>query len=152
MSKRNISNITPIEPTLEIKFKNRKISNGQELPLILTQTRPTYSFPLEPNKYYSFIIVDPDAPVGFWIHYCLVNITTTYPGYQYYVYNGPNPPQGTGKHRYYCILYEQSKKTSDRLPISDTRAFGDYNMFKDLLGVELVAITYKYFVCEYGKN
>ncbi len=149
-----LKNVNAISNDLIVYFKNIKVTKGMLLPLSLVQIKPTFSYNLEPNKYYSFIIVDPDAPVGFMIHLCVCNITITNKGFEYYIYKPPAPPAGTGpkkdgEHRYFCILYEQESKIVGKKKLLG-RGFKEYDDFKDLLGVDLNAIAYKYFCCKNG--
>ncbi|KAF8919722.1 hypothetical protein BGZ52_012263, partial [Haplosporangium bisporale] len=64
--------------------------------------------------------VDPDAPsrlnptYGQWLHWLVVNLTiesfgtlSVPKGTTLMPYMSPGPPNGTGKHRYVFLLYEQ---------------------------------------------
>jgi len=61
---------------------------------------------------YTLLMDDPDASVGNYIHWVIVNI----PGSQVKKadvlvdYEGPGPPKGTGKHRYQFSLFQQREK------------------------------------------
>jgi len=149
-----MNNVKSISADLVIIFNNEKIKNGTLLPLNFVQSQPKFHFPIEENKLYTFIIVDPDAPAGYIIHQCVYNISLnpSIKATQYYIYIPPNPPAGSGpnkdgKHKYYCILYEQNEKVTGRKPIMG-RGFKDYDDFKKLLGVSLDAIAYKFFFCK----
>lgn len=61
--------------------------------------------------------MDADATVPLVKHWIATNVEGGKPGsglrdtdplHQYVPYHGPTPPEGTGKHRYVFILYEQS--------------------------------------------
>lgn len=99
------------------------------------------------NKYYTIIIVDPDAPIGFWIHLCIYNVSDS-EGVVGCIYNRPQPPKGTGDHRYYCIIYEQDKLVNKFK--CGKRGYSKFTDFTDKLNVKLRPIEYKYFVCKYG--
>lgn len=151
-----MNNTKAISSNLVVIFGNNKISNGEFLRLKEVQTQPKIGFKLEPNKIYTFVIVDPDTPKGYHIHQCTYNlsINSKITPVQYYIYAPPSPPPGTGpnkdgKHRYYCIMYEQDGKIEGRKEMLG-RAFEDYDYFKKLLGVPLKAVSYKYFVCKNG--
>lgn len=149
-----MNNTKIISADLELYFGNLRVQNKQFLPISTTYTKPFFYYDFQPDKYYTFVIVDPDAPVGYWIHYCVYNITDGSRGVEYYIYNPPSPPKNTGprkdgRHRYYCILYVQSGKITGKKPIKG-RDFKEYNYFKDLLGVVLEPVEYVSFVCKSG--
>ena len=75
---------------------------------------------------YTVILSDPDAPsttdrkFGEWIHYRVVNCPaatdgtlTLSEGKDTVAYVGPAPGDGSGKHRYTLVVYEQAKKIED---------------------------------------
>lgn len=151
----SLNNINGVPPNLKLFFKNINVSNGQFMYLSEVQNSPRFGFTLQENKYYTFIIVDPDAPIGYHIHQCIYNISLEEKGIMYYIYTPPSPPAGSGpnkdgKHRYFCIVYEQDKKIEGRLPFPHERGFENYDEFKQILGVSLKAIIYKYFVCQFN--
>ena len=63
---------------------------------------------INPTKYYTIIIVDPDAPTKsnpinkYVIHLLVINNKTTL-----FDYSPPNPPVNSGPHRYHILVYEQ---------------------------------------------
>ncbi len=151
----SLNNINGVPPNLKLQFKDINVSNGQFMYLSEVQDSPRFGFTLQENKYYTFIIVDPDAPVGFHIHQCIYNISLNEKGTMYYVYSPPSPPVKTGpnkdgRHRYFCIVYEQDRKIDWRLQFCGERGFKSYDEFKGLLGVVLKGVVYKYFVCQNG--
>lgn len=148
-----INNIKSISGDLSIFFNNKNVLKGELLPLSLVQKEPIIKYNnINPGKYYTLVIVDPDAPIGYHIHLCIYNITTNSPGFKYYIYSPPSPPANTGpyndgRHRYYCIIYEQSDKITGNKPVLE-RGFKSYDDFKKLMGVVLTPVAYKYFVSQ----
>jgi phosphatidylethanolamine-binding protein (PEBP) family uncharacterized protein len=79
---------------------------------------PTIDFNLNNNKYYTLILVDPDAPsreVNFnkhYLHWLIVNINNQDKlNYNNLIdYLPPSPPILSGYHRYYFYLFEQKEK------------------------------------------
>lgn len=150
-----MNNVKAISADLVVYFGNKRIENKDFLPLSLTHREPIFKYNFKSNKYYTFIIVDPDAPVGYWIHYCIYNITDKDKGVKYYIYSPPAPPPKTGpkkdgRHRYYCILYEQEEKIIGKKPILG-RDFIDYLEFRNILGVSLESVAYVAFICKSGE-
>lgn len=147
---------------LTVVFRKKVVNDGTFFYLDEVQKEPIIKYDLmgnaNKNKYHSFIIVDPDAPVGFHIHECIYNIYEgeVEKGTFFYYYAPPNPPKGSGpnrdgKHRYYCVLYEQEGKIEKDLGIGERRGFANYGEFMKLLGVKCNAKGSKYFVCQFDK-
>jgi len=141
-----------------VMFGNNNIQDGVHMPLSSVQNEPKihYSEILSNHqkidKYYTFIIVDPDAPAGFMIHQCIYNIPgdKVKNGIVLYPYHPPSPPKGTGQHRYFCILYEQSMMISKHPVINkDKRAYKKFDYFKKKLGISITPIASKFFVSQY---
>ena len=108
-------------------LESTAFSNGQEIPSLYTcdgkDISPAFQWKEVPQgtKAYAFIMNDPDAAHGSWIHWALFNIpkeVMSLPeGIRYFppgvevgknswgraVYNGPCPP--SGKHHYVFTLY-----------------------------------------------
>ncbi|XP_054918993.1 protein D2-like [Dermacentor andersoni] len=73
---------------------------------------PDVRVPGDPDRWYTVILLDPDAPsrkdpkMRHWLHWLVVNVpqgeTTTLTKYA-----GPTPPPGTGEHRYVFLVYKQ---------------------------------------------
>lgn len=65
---------------------------------------------MEPEKLYTIVIWDPDAPQNpSFLHWLVVNIPggDVARGDTLQAYYPPSPPAGSGEHRYYVGLYEQ---------------------------------------------
>ena len=110
---------------------------------------------LNKNKYHLFVIVDKDAMGKFYVHYCIYDIKedNISSAQLLYHYQKPSPPMGTGKHHYFCILYEYSAPM-DKSAIgkinSNRRVFEKFRDFKKLFQQEITPKASKCFVCEYG--
>ena len=155
-----------------VLFGQTVVNDGIELDLQVVLQEPTYRFDrmglANRGKYHTLVMVDPDAPVGFWIHQCIYDIPGDNIAYGnvFYDYAPPSPPAhrqlccqhghtpkggvGTGKHRYFCILYEQKGQIGDKLD-AGKRAFKKYGDFTRKLKVGLMPKASKFFICEYGK-
>ena len=90
-------------------YKNIKINNGKYLKPFEASFKPNIHYKGNPNKLYTLIIHDPDAPVGNVIHWVVVNIkgSDIESGKELIKYKTPAPPQGSGIHRYIFLVYEQ---------------------------------------------
>jgi phosphatidylethanolamine-binding protein (PEBP) family uncharacterized protein len=64
------------------------------------------------TKQYTVIMLDPDAPAGIWTHYvATVNADGSVLA-EHYGYQAPNPPKGSGRHRYIFTLYNELKEVT----------------------------------------
>ena len=139
-------------------FGNNSIQDGVHMPLFAVQNEPKIHYgEIFPNrqkidKYYTFIIVDPDAPTGPHIHQCIYNIPgdKVHKGTVLLPYYPPTPPKGSGEHRYFCILYEQAKKIT-KLPVinKEKRAYKKFIDFTKKIGTKITPIASKFFICTY---
>lgn len=145
---------------LYVMFGSNNIRDGEHLPLFAVQTEPKIHYSeIFPNrqkidKYYTFIIVDPDAPTGFHIHQCIYNIPgdKVQKGTVLLPYYPPTPPKGSGEHRYFCIVYEQSALITKPPVINkEKRAYKKFDVFKKKIGTIITPIASKYFICQWGK-
>ncbi|XP_045499087.1 phosphatidylethanolamine-binding protein 1-like [Colias croceus] len=92
------------------------------LPKQVFMEEPLFQYPLaDSKKFYTIIMVDPDAPPQldgeFYLHMIKSNIpglalkakeSIKTVGIDYRGYKPPTPPRGTGPHRYMSLLYEQA--------------------------------------------
>jgi phosphatidylethanolamine-binding protein (PEBP) family uncharacterized protein len=143
---------------LYVMFGKNSIQDGVHMPLFAVQTEPKIHYSeIFPNrqkidKYYTFIIVDPDAPTGFHIHQCIYNIPgdKVQKGTVLLPYYPPTPPKGSGEHRYFSILYEQADMiTKPPVVNKDKRAYKKFDVFKKKLGTKITPIASKFFICQY---
>ena len=111
---------------LSVYFGNKKIKNEEEVDLYQVQLKPKIKFNIPANKYYTLIMVDPDAPSilnpinKYWLHWMVISNNETIVNFQ-----PPNPPPNTGKHRYYIYLLEQQSKI-ETIPKYDRKQFSEY--------------------------
>jgi Raf kinase inhibitor-like YbhB/YbcL family protein len=115
----------------QMKLTSPSFENQQPIPAKHTgegaDASPALKWEGAPSSTKSFALIcdDPDAPVGTWVHWVIYNIpasTTTLPegfaksdttaGARQGVndfgkvgYNGPMPPRGHGKHRYFFKVF-----------------------------------------------
>jgi phosphatidylethanolamine-binding protein len=106
-----------IEYDTNIVQSNCSESNGMILSFEEVQKMPTIKFNKDPNKLYTIIMVDPDAPsrknpiYKYWLHWLIINNHDIIAPY-----HPPAPPAGSGRHRYYFYLFEQkSVSNKDKL-------------------------------------
>ena len=87
------------------------VQNGNYIPLPMTSTQPVLSaLPrVEKDTWYALVLFDPDAVGGNKIHWLLYDIHRT-SGTTAIPYEKPNPPAGTGIHRYIFQLIRQPRK------------------------------------------
>jgi Raf kinase inhibitor-like YbhB/YbcL family protein len=152
----------------QMKLTSPSSENQQPIPAKHTgegaDASPSLKWEGAPSNTKSFALIcdDPDAPVGTWVHWVIYNIpagTTELPegvaksdtlagGARQGVndfgkvgYNGPMPPRGHGKHRYFFKLY--ALKTELDLKPRATKAQLEATMKGQILAqVELVG-TYE---------
>jgi len=143
---------------LYVMFGNNNIRDGEHMPLFAVQNEPKIHYSeIFPNrqkidKYYTFIIVDPDAPTGPHIHQCIYNIPgdKVQKGTILLPYYPPTPPKGSGEHRYFCILYEQAALITKPPVINkEKRAYKKFDYFKKKIGTTITPIASKFFICQY---
>ena len=112
------------EVTMQMSLTSPAFNDGEAIPLEyscdgddLSPDLDWFGIP-EGTGSLAFIMDDPDAPVGTWIHWVLYNIPADMPGLQQGItgvgedgvnswgttgYGGPCPPGGT--HRYFFKMY-----------------------------------------------
>ena len=94
---------------MNIQYKNGLVANNFFRPEE-TLFEPMVSFKgLATNKLYTLIMTDPNAVLGNYIHWLVVNISDSNlkNGKMLLEYKGPSPPEGSGMHNYIFFLYEQ---------------------------------------------
>jgi phosphatidylethanolamine-binding protein (PEBP) family uncharacterized protein len=97
---------------LEVFYKNVKVNNNQYFKPSDASLKPTIYYPSDPNKLYTLIMHDPDAPVGNFVHWTVVNIkgSDIKSGKEIIKYKGPAPPPDSGIHHYIFLVFEQTTK------------------------------------------
>lgn len=124
---------------MEVYINGNKIEYDKKYDLnIFTKNLPRINFTKESNKFYTIIMIDPDAPsrkkpiYKYWLHYLVVNnhkmIVDYYP---------PSPPSKSGEHRYYILVFEQQNIINDKLNIIDRKNF-NCKQFVSKYGLKLV--------------
>lgn len=94
-------------------FDSKKILYNEILTKEESSMIPDISYPRLKNKLYTIIMVDPDAPIKtnptkkYMLHWLVVNNDKNVVDYK-----GPNPPSGSGFHRYYTCVFEQNESIS----------------------------------------
>ncbi|CAL4120807.1 unnamed protein product, partial [Meganyctiphanes norvegica] len=141
---------------IDVKFGNVLIPSEAENP-------PTsVSWPTNPGKFYTFIMIDPDVPTrNFpvfreYLHCLVVNIpgNKVTDGETLAEYIGPAPPAHTGFHRYVFLVYCQTRGEIDfdveRL--SRAASYGRSNFksqeFAETWSLDLVAGNFFLAECE----
>lgn len=91
---------------MEVYYANKKIKNNDFLTPNETSKKPKIVY--EGKKLYSLLMIDPDAVHGTHIHWAIINIpgNKINKGKVIFPYQGPQPPRGTGYHRYFFMLFE----------------------------------------------
>lgn len=137
-----------------VVYNKINVIDGIEISLENVRKEPIIRFDRIGNankgKYHLFVIVDKDAFGKFFIHYCIYNIEDDNidKSDMLYSYLAPSPPMNTGKHHYYCILYEYNTKL-DEFSINK-RTFDKFEEFKKLFKTKIIPKASKYFICYYG--
>ncbi len=92
-----------------------------QAPLQKSQTQSAPTLPnlpslLQPNTPYLLVLYDPDVPAQAqpgYLHWLIKDITQENPnGVEVVPYQGPNPPPGSGIHRYIFTVAEQRGNVS----------------------------------------
>jgi|688.fasta_scaffold299961_3 phosphatidylethanolamine-binding protein (PEBP) family uncharacterized protein len=92
------------------KQKTIKIENEKYYDLEDVQYKPQIKFNIPANKYYTILMVDPDAPspddnyYKHWLHWMIINNNETVIDFK------PSSPPPGKPHRYYIYLMEQLNK------------------------------------------
>ena len=115
---------------INVLYNGRQLTYDDNITIEESQIAPVVNYNKDINKWYTLMMVDPDAPspsnpkYRYWLHWLVVNQSTDSDGNIINEYNGPNPPEGS--HRYYiCILNQPSyisgikKQERKRFQVSD---------------------------------
>ena len=110
--------------------------NDRMLFATVTANVPTIDFEnllKEDIQYHTLIMYDPDAPNANhnFVHWIIINIQSNTKFDTLLAYTGPNPPVGTGVHRYIFNLYRQSNVISKDINI-DKRDISISDLLKQL--------------------
>jgi phosphatidylethanolamine-binding protein (PEBP) family uncharacterized protein len=96
---------------MEVIYNNKSIKNGEFLKVAETKKQPKIKLDMNPEKFYTLIVHDPNAVGGNKIHWAIINILNNdiKNGIVIIPYKGPAPPANTGVHHYKFELYEQPR-------------------------------------------
>lgn len=104
---------------LDVKYNGTIVNYGNILPLDVSTYKPTVSYNLKPNTYYTLLMIDPDAPsadnpiFSNWLHWLVGNISVSNNnGDTILQYHPPTPPKGSGPHRYILLLFRHNKRNN----------------------------------------
>jgi large subunit ribosomal protein L35 len=106
--------------------KKSEIRQDIELTFKESQQKPKIKYDRSSNEYFTILMVDPDAPrreapeYKYFLHMLVVNNDSKILSYE-----PPNPPIGSGKHRYIFYLLKQKHIiTKDNLIIPNKDQLG----------------------------
>lgn len=97
----------------KVTISGINITNGILLDLKTSQEKPRITFDRYPNDNFTVLIVDPDAPskknpiYKYFLHLLIINNSD-----KIVEFLPPDPPKGSGKHRYFFYLLDQQKKVN----------------------------------------
>lgn len=108
----------PPPNALDVAYSAGKVALGNELTPSEVNDEPQVKWNAAPEKFYTLILVDPDAPskknptFADVKHWLVANIPgdDVSKGDVIAEYYGSGPPKNTGLHRYIFLLYEQKEK------------------------------------------
>jgi phosphatidylethanolamine-binding protein (PEBP) family uncharacterized protein len=92
---------------MNVFYGKTKVLDGNYITKQQASTMPDINLDLQPKKLYTLLLMDPDAVEGNKIHFLLLNYSIHNQGNIILPYVGPNPPKGSGIHRYYFLLIQQ---------------------------------------------
>ncbi len=118
---------------VKLSFKD-KINYNDMLTKQASSTKPNIQFKKDPNKLYTIITIDPDAPspsnpiYKYFLHMLTVNNSDKNSD-TIMEWTGPDPPKGSKIHRYYTCVFEQPNKIDVNTNQIDSRPKFDLNSF-----------------------
>jgi len=134
-------------------FLLKKSDKEIVIPLADTQKQPQIKFNVYPNKNYTILMVDPDAPshsnpiYKYWLHLLIINNNQ-----EIIKYMPPDPPKGSGPHRYiFYLLEQQNTLDKNKLKIynDDTNTSRkNFNLGDFIINNNLTVVDSVYFKTE----
>ncbi|KAI8319660.1 PEBP-like protein [Martensiomyces pterosporus] len=103
---------------VNMNFNGQAVSIGQLLTINDTRTEPVIEFDSQPGQVFTVAIVDPDSPAtnrhGYrsYRHFLVANLDASEEGESNVIteYQPPQPPFGTGLHRYAVVVLKQQER------------------------------------------
>jgi large subunit ribosomal protein L35 len=92
---------------MNVFYAKTKVQDGNYISKQQASRMPEIILNLKPKKLYTVLLMDPDAVGGNKIHFLLTNYSMHNQGNIIFPHVGPNPPKGSGVHRYYFLLIQQ---------------------------------------------
>jgi len=134
---------------MKFLYNNKEIINGTNLTPFQARLEPTVEYNTNPNKFYTLIMYDPDAVVGNYLHWVVINIpgNSISNGNQVFNYKGPAPPPGSGIHRYIFLVFEQAG-IINAPSIPESKRAMSFDTLYGLLNTELHLHSTAYFTSE----
>lgn len=134
---------------LKVVFKGKSLKYKDTLTIEEVNQIPKIKFnknsPKAKEKLYTIMMVDADAPSiknpinKYWLHWLVVNNNNILTSFK-----PANPPMGTGPHRYYIYLFEQSFELNLQ-PINERAKF----KLKDfIVNNQLKLIAFNMYIVE----
>lgn len=132
---------------MKVLYNNSEIKKGIFLTPLETRLEPKVEYNTKSDGLYTMILHDPDAVVGNYFHWLVVNIPgdNIKNGNALFEYKGPAPPKGSGKHRYIFLLYEQPERINTHF--SDRMM--PMNKFYEKLHINLQLVSRVYFISKH---
>ena len=87
---------------MEVYYNNKLLINKEFLSMSQTEYKPEIKLNVDPSKFYTLIMNDPNAIGGNFIHWIIMNISNNNinNGIIIVPYQKPTPPPKTGTHNY----------------------------------------------------
>jgi len=134
---------------MKIVYNNTEVTKGLFLTPLQAHSEPKVEYNAKPNSLYTLIMYDPDAVVGNYLHWVVINISgnNVQGGQQLLNYKGPAPPQGTGIHRYIFLIFEQANRINSQ-NIPESKRAMSLDALYSLLNAEFHLNSSAYFTSE----
>jgi len=130
-----------------------EITNGSYITPMQSHLEPKIEYTATPTALYTLIMYDPDAVVGNYVHWAVINIPggNVSNGQALLNYKGPAPPQGSGIHRYIFLIFEQMERINAQ-NIPESKRSMPLNELYKILNAELQLNSSAYFTSEHEKS
>lgn len=111
---------------MRVTFGQRRVNNNEIIPLKKAQEEVLINFSGDSQNLYTILMYDPDAAVGVYLHYAVVNAPggNISKGDTTFEYIPPHPSPCSGMHHYTFLALKQKCKlpgeinTTQRVPFS----------------------------------